>query len=66
MARIMNVHHIDKASYLKGNADCVDPVEVVSMVDEMVMLRVVLLVLGVMVVAMVLLAVLGIVVLVTG
>jgi hypothetical protein len=51
---------------LKGNADCVDPDEVVSMVDETVMLRVVLLVLGVMVVVMVLLAVLGIVVLVIG
>jgi hypothetical protein len=29
MARIANVHHIDKASYLKGNVDCVDPDEVV-------------------------------------
>jgi hypothetical protein len=29
MARIVNVHHIDKASCLKGNVDCVDPDEVV-------------------------------------
>jgi hypothetical protein len=25
----MNVDHVDKASYLKGNVDCVDPDEVV-------------------------------------
>jgi hypothetical protein len=25
----VNVHHVDKASYLKGNVDCVDPDEVV-------------------------------------
>jgi hypothetical protein len=24
-----HVHHVDKASYLKGNVDCVDPDEVV-------------------------------------
>jgi hypothetical protein len=29
MARIVNVHHIDKASYLKSNVDSVDPNEVV-------------------------------------
>jgi hypothetical protein len=29
MARIVNVHHMDKAAFLKGNAECVDPKEVV-------------------------------------
>jgi hypothetical protein len=29
MARIVNVHHMNKAAFLKGNAECVDPKEVV-------------------------------------
>jgi hypothetical protein len=29
MARIMNVHHVDKVSYLKGNVDCIVPDEVI-------------------------------------
>ena len=27
--RIVNVHHVDKANFLKGNVDCVDNEEVV-------------------------------------
>jgi hypothetical protein len=29
MARIVNVHHVDTVSYLKGNVDCIVPDEVV-------------------------------------
>jgi hypothetical protein len=29
MARIMNVHHVDKAAFLKGNTECVHPEEAV-------------------------------------
>jgi hypothetical protein len=29
MASIVNVHHVDKVSYLEGNVDCIVPDEVV-------------------------------------